>query len=93
MLENGGLAEAKTVYSKGYDPSLPMMKAIGLQQFFPYLRGQVELGESIERAKRDTRRFAKRQFTWFRGQAVDWAKITNNAQKRGFEANIPIKIL
>ena len=93
MLENGGLAEAKTVYSKGYDPSLPMMKAIGLQQFFPYLRGQVELGEAIERAKRDTRRFAKRQFTWFRGQAVDWAKITNNAQKRGFEANIPIKIL
>jgi len=44
-------------------------------------------------AKRDTRRFAKRQFTWFRGQAVDWRSIANDAQKRDFEANIPNKIL
>ena len=88
MIENGGLAEAKAVYAKGYDSTLPMMKAIGLQQFFPYLRGEVELSESVELAKRDTRRFAKRQFTWFRGQATDWTSITNNAQKSAFEANI-----
>ena len=93
MIENGGLAEAKAIFEKGYDHSLPMMKAIGLQQFFPYLRGEVDLDESIELAKRDTRRFAKRQFTWFRGQAADWDQITNNAQKRVFEANITSKIL
>jgi len=92
MISNGGLSEAKRVYAKGYDSSLPMMKAIGLQQFFPYLRGEVELSESIELAKRDTRRFAKRQFTWFRGQAADWAQITNSAQKRAFEAKIPSKM-
>ena len=93
MIENGGLAEAKAIFEKGYDHSLPMMKAIGLQQFFPYLRGEVDLDESIELAKRDTRRFAKRQFTWFRGQAANWDQITNNAQKRVFEANITSKIL
>ena len=93
MIENGGLAEAKAIFEKGYDHSLPMMKAIGLQQFFPYLRGEVDLDESIELAKRDTRRFAKRQYTWFRGQAADWDQITNNAQKRVFEANITSKIL
>ena len=93
MIENGGLAEAKAIFEKGYDHSLPMMKAIGLQQFFPYLRGEVDLDESIELAKRDTRRFAKRQFTWFRGQASDWDQITNNAQKRVFEANITSKTL
>lgn len=93
MIDNGGLDEAKAVYEKGYDSTLPMMKAIGLQQFFPYLRGEMSLPESVELAKRDTRRFAKRQFTWFRGQASDWAQIHNNEQKRAFEANIPAKIL
>jgi len=93
MIENGGLEEAKSVFKKGYDPSLPMMKAIGLQQFFPYLRKEMSLSDSVELAKRDTRRFAKRQFTWFRGQAANWTQITNNAQKRAFEANIPYKIL
>ena len=93
MIENGGLDEAKAVFEKGYDPSLPMMKAIGLQQFFPYLGGEMSLPDSVELAKRDTRRFAKRQYTWSRGQASDWAQIHNNAQKREFEANIPSKML
>ena len=93
MIENGGLDEARAVFDKGYDKSLPMMKAIGLQQFFPYLRGEMTLTESIELAKRDTRRFAKRQFTWFRGHAADWEKITNNAQRVAFEANIPSELL
>ena len=93
MVENGGLSEAKAVYNKGYDLSLPMMKAIGLQQFIPYLRGEVELAESIEHAKRDTRRFAKRQFTWFRGQASNWHQITNSAQKRAFEVKHSSKSL
>ncbi len=92
MVENGGLAEAKAIFDKGYESGLPMMKAIGLQQFFPYFRAEVELAESVELAKRDTRRFAKRQFTWFRGQAQDWDHITNNAQKSQFEAKIPVKM-
>lgn len=93
MLDDGGLDEAKAVFAKSYDESLPMMKAIGLQQFFPHLRGEASLEECIEIAKRDTRRFAKRQFTWFRGQAKDWVQIQNLSQKKEFEANIPAKIL
>ena len=93
MIEGGGLDEAKAVFSKAYDATLPMMKAIGLKQFFPYLRSEVSLEECVEIAKRDTRRFAKRQFTWFRGQAKDWCHIHDNAQKTVFEANIPAKIL
>ena len=88
MVENGGLAEAKAVFEAGFDPSLPMMKAIGLKQFFPFLRGEMELSESVELAKRDTRRFAKRQFTWFKSQAADWVKVINNARKSDFEAKI-----
>ncbi|MDB2437112.1 tRNA (adenosine(37)-N6)-dimethylallyltransferase MiaA [Hellea sp.] len=93
MVDNGGLEEAKAVFEKGYDVSLPMMKAIGLQQFFPYLRGEMSLNDSVDIAKRDTRRFAKRQYTWFRGQAKDWVHIHNNAQKIQFQADITEKTL
>ena len=93
MVQNGGLDEAKRVFLQDYDPTLPMMKAIGLQQFFPYLRGEADLQDCVELAKRDTRRFAKRQFTWFRGQAPYWTPIADNVQKSDFEANLPSKIL
>jgi len=92
MMNNGGLAEAEAVFSKGYDVTLPMMKAIGLQQLKGYFSGAMTLTESIELACRDTRRFAKRQFTWFRGQADDWSKITNNIEKNHFLENISLKI-
>ncbi|WP_034388075.1 tRNA (adenosine(37)-N6)-dimethylallyltransferase MiaA [Hellea balneolensis] len=93
MINNGGLEEAKAVFQAGYDESLPMMKAIGLQQFFPYLKGEASLEQAIDIAKRDTRRFAKRQFTWFRGQAKEWTSVNNHSQKKEFEANIPLEIL
>lgn len=92
MVRGGGLDEARSVLAKGYDPSLPMMKAIGLQQLFPYFRGEMSLSESLELAKRDTRRFAKRQYTWFRGQAKNWVKITNNSEKEALEAIIYSKM-
>lgn len=88
MVNNGGLAEAQTVFSKNYDASLPVMKAIGVQQLQSYFYGKVSLDDAIELAKRDTRRFAKRQFTWFRGQASDWAQITMPEQKKKFEVLI-----
>ena len=93
MVEIGGLDEAKAVFAKGCDPALPMMKAIGLQQFAPYLNRDMSLEAAIDMAKRDTRRFAKRQFTWFRGQAPDWQKVENNTQKDKFEANLSSKLL
>jgi len=88
MVALGGLKEAKTVFAKGFDRSLPVMKAIGLQQFGPYLNGDLSLEAATDIAKRDTRRFAKRQFTWFRGQSADWQKIENNTGKIHFEEKI-----
>lgn len=68
MLGDGGLKEAKRVFSKGYDPNLPVMKAIGLRQLGGYFSGHISMEEAIEDAKRESRRFAKRQMTWFRNQ-------------------------
>jgi tRNA dimethylallyltransferase len=68
MLRAGGLEEAKAVFAKGYDQTLPVMKAIGLRQLQKYFSDLGTLDEAIEDAKRESRRFAKRQMTWFRNQ-------------------------
>lgn len=68
MLREGGLDEARDVFGKAYDKSLPVMKAIGLRQLRGYFDGVISLDEAVEDAKRESRRFAKRQMTWFRNQ-------------------------
>lgn len=68
MLRAGGLDEAKAIFAKGYDVTLPVMKAIGLRQLHTYFNDEGSLDEAVEDAKRESRRFAKRQTTWFRNQ-------------------------
>ena len=88
MITSGGLNEAKSVFAKNYDNSLPIMKAIGVRQLKGYFTGDANLDDSIALASRDTRRFAKRQLTWFRGQARNWQEITNNSDKVRFEGKL-----
>jgi tRNA dimethylallyltransferase len=68
MVEAGALAEAKALAARRLDPSLPAMKAVGLPELLSYLRGDTPLGTAIAAAQRSTRRYAKRQMTWFRHQ-------------------------
>ena len=70
MIESGALAEAAALAARGIDPDLPAMKAVGLPELLSYLRGEVQLDDAITAAKRATRRYAKRQMTWFRHQAT-----------------------
>ncbi len=73
MVEQGGMAEAKSVLKTfSPDSNAPMMKAIGLSHLLRHLKGELSYNEAIDLAKRDTRRFAKRQLTWFRNQCPDW---------------------
>ena len=88
MITSGGLNEAKSVFAKNYDNSLPIMKAIGVRQLQGYFAGDINLDDSIALASRDTRRFAKRQLTWFRGQARNWQNVTNNSDKVVFEGKL-----
>lgn len=73
MVEHGGLDEAKHVFEVyGQEANYPMLKAIGLSHLLRHLAGEWSLGDAVRLAKRDTRRFAKRQMTWFRNQCSDW---------------------
>ena len=68
MIEAGALTEARAIEVRRLDPSLPAMKAVGLPELLSYLRGDVPLGAAIAGAQSATRRYAKRQTTWFRHQ-------------------------
>lgn len=84
MLRAGGMAEAKAVFAKGYDAGLPVMKAIGLRQLKLYFEGAGTLDDAVEDAKRESRRFAKRQMTWFRNQPPQGAMLQNQRDKVEF---------
>jgi tRNA dimethylallyltransferase len=70
MIEAGALAEVAALAARDLDPDLPAMKAAGLPELLSYLRGERPLDEAIALAQRATRRYAKRQTTWFRHQAT-----------------------
>jgi tRNA dimethylallyltransferase len=72
MLKAGALDEVRALAARNLDPTLPAMKAHGVPRLIRHLRGEIGLNEAAEGAKMDTRRYARRQLTWFRNQLSDW---------------------
>lgn len=73
MLRAGWLQEVESLLHRGYTGAEPAFQAIGYRQIIRHLRGGVSLGEAMEDTIRATRRYAKRQLTWFRSDAsVVW---------------------
>jgi tRNA dimethylallyltransferase len=70
MVAAGALVEAAALAARQLDPDLPAMKAVGVPELLRHLRGEIPLNEAIALAQRSTRRYAKRQMTWFRHQIV-----------------------
>lgn len=76
MLEKGLLEEVKGLYQQGLR-DCQSIQAIGYKEIYEYLDGVVPLDEAVETLKRNSRRYAKRQFTWFRNKMdVEWFDIT-----------------
>ncbi len=72
MLASGALEEVRKLAARKLDPLLPAMKAHGVPWLVRYLDGELSLDEAAAGAVMDTRRYAKRQLTWFRNQITDW---------------------
>jgi len=72
MLEAGAVEEVKALAARNLPDHLPAMKAHGVPWLCKYLRGAISLEEAAAGGKMDTRRYAKRQVTWFRNQMPDW---------------------
>jgi tRNA dimethylallyltransferase len=75
MLEAGALKEAARLRARRLDPVRPAMKALGVREFIAHLDGVLSLADALTAAQQETRRYAKRQTTWFRHQAADWPRI------------------
>lgn len=68
MMAAGAVDEVAALDAQGLDPSLPAMKALGVPELRRFVRGALDRAAAVERAKTATRRYAKRQTTWFRHQ-------------------------
>lgn len=74
MIEEGLVDEVKSLYKKNINSQA--VKAIGYKEIYRYLNKEISLEKAIEEIKKNTRRFAKRQFTWFRNKMdVVWVDV------------------
>lgn len=86
MLKSGWIEETRGLMEKGYDEGRIAPRALGYRHLMAFLRGEVSLPEATEQIKRETRRYAKRQMTWFRKEPdVCWLDA-----KEGVPANLEL---
>ena len=79
MLEQGLVDEVRRLKSDGYDRKLNALNSVGYKEVFDYFDGDIDYEEMIESMKRNTRRFAKRQLTWFRAdKRIKWITIDDS---------------
>jgi tRNA dimethylallyltransferase len=76
MVDAGALDEVRALLVRDLDPALPAMKAVGLRELARHIRGELDLAEAIALAQQETRRYAKRQLTWFRNQTPGWPRAS-----------------
>jgi tRNA dimethylallyltransferase len=79
MLTAGALDEVRALAARGLDPMLPAMKAHGVPWLRRHLAGEISLEAAAEGGKQDTRRYTKRQVTWFRHQMPGWTWLSPEA--------------
>ncbi|WP_147635396.1 tRNA (adenosine(37)-N6)-dimethylallyltransferase MiaA [Risungbinella massiliensis] len=78
MIEEGLLEEVKGLREAGYHLPLTSIQAIGYKEIYQYLEGELSLEAAIERIKKGTRNYAKRQLSWFRRMPdIQWFDVTN----------------
>lgn len=83
-VREGALDEVRALMARGLEPSLPVMKAVGVRELADHLAGRTSLAEALALAQRQTRRYAKRQSTWLRNQAPDWPRLRTPGEIESF---------
>ncbi len=73
MIQTGWLEEVRSLLSQGHPPELKSLQSLGYKQIVSYLTGKITFPDAIHFIKRDTRRYAKRQITWFHADPeINW---------------------
>jgi len=78
MIKNGLVDEVKSILTRGYSETLNSLNSVGYKEIIAYLKNEISLETAISLIKRNTRRYAKRQLTWFRkDERIHWFDIEN----------------
>jgi len=85
MFDNGALDEVERLMARQLDPNLPLMKALGVAPLAAFLRGDISADDAKYTAKRDSRRYAKRQMTWIRNNFNAQIEIEKKYSESLFE--------
>jgi tRNA dimethylallyltransferase len=91
MLAAGALDEVRALDARGLDPALPAMKAHGVPWLRQHLHGELSFEEAVEGGKRDTRRYTRRQATWFRNQLPGWTWVKPEEAERTVSTAFDVK--
>lgn len=89
MIEKGFLDEVQSLIDQGYDDRFQSLQTVGYKEAFAFLRKEITKDRMIELMKQNTRRFAKRQMTWFRKESrISWLSIKSEDQLESLAAHI-----
>jgi tRNA dimethylallyltransferase len=76
MIDEGAIEEVKALLARKLNPNLPIMRGIGVREIGAYLAGEISIDEAIAAGQQATRRYAKRQYTWFAHQPpAEWPRF------------------
>ncbi len=85
MIESGLVKETENILDMGYSKKLNSLNTVGYKEMISYLDDDIPLDRAIELIKRNTRRFAKRQLTWFRkNESLNWISINSEKDIEDF---------
>ena len=91
MVESGATEEVMALLERGLDPSLPVMRAIGVREIAAFLAGEIGRDEMVARGRQSTRNYAKRQYTWFSHQPPsDWPRFTELPDDSGLASALAL---
>lgn len=77
MIDQGAVKEVEALLARQLNPNLPVMRGIGIREIAAYLRGDCSMPETVAAGQQATRRYAKRQYTWFAHQPpAGWPRFT-----------------
>ena len=84
MLKSGLVDEVKQLLKRGYPPTIKPFQSLGYKQILSYLQGDLSLDDAARLIKRDTKRYAKRQLTWFRKDSeIRWFTLPEQSLEVG----------
>jgi tRNA dimethylallyltransferase len=92
MLAAGFLDEVKRLHSMGFDDRCQALQTVGYKEAVQYLRGEISYQRMVELMKQNTRRFAKRQMTWFRKEKrIEWFEVKDEAELLSVASRISLQ--